>query len=41
MRMFPIQRLMSLLGHSLSIHLAPMRTNVRYASDSDRSRHES
>jgi len=32
--------LMSVAGHSLPIHSAPMSNNVRYASDSDHSRHE-
>ena len=30
---------MSVLGHSLQTLFAPVRTNVRYASDSDHSRH--
>jgi hypothetical protein len=31
---------MSVAGHSLPIHSAPMSNNVRYASDSDHLRHE-
>ena len=31
-----IEATMSEMGHSLPIHSAPVPTNVRYASDSDR-----
>src|ERR1039458_8001891 len=35
------RREMSVVGHSLPIHSAPVSNNVRYASDSDRPRHQS
>jgi len=31
---------MSVAGHSLPIHSAPVSNDVRFASDSDHSRHE-